>query len=161
MKLDLNQLRMALEKDPRVILAVLFGSARDGMVRPGSDVDLAVLFASMLSPVEFYDFYQSLAARLPDIAELDLVDLHRASTVLAFEALCGRRLLVRDAECVAGFASQAARQYEEDMMRAGVLPAAARRHCRARSACRRTRSRQSALRSAPEKSRSSGRQPAP
>jgi len=124
MKLNIEQLCGVLEQDPRVVLAVLFGSARDGTVRPGSDVDIGVLFSSIPSPLEFYEFYQSLATQLPDIAELDLVDLHRAGSVLAFEALCGHRLVVRDAECVSAFASQVSRQYEDDMMRAGVLHAA-------------------------------------
>jgi len=34
------------------------------------------------------------------------------------QALCGRRLVVRDAEAAASFASQTARQYEDDMLHA-------------------------------------------
>ena len=54
------------------------------------------------------------------MAELDLIDLTRAGSVLAFEALCGRRLVVRDAEAVAAFASRVAREYESDMLRANA-----------------------------------------
>jgi len=124
MKLSLDQLRDVLEQDSRVMLAVLFGSAADGTIRPGSDVDIGILFAAMPSPLDFYEFYQSMAAQLPGIDALDVVDLHRAGTVLAFEALCGRRLVVRDAEVVATFASEVARQYEDDMLRAGAPQAA-------------------------------------
>jgi hypothetical protein len=65
--------------------------------------------------LEFYDFYQRVASRLSGIDDLDLVDLSAASSVLAFEALCGRRLVVKDPEQVATFASETARQYEDDM----------------------------------------------
>ncbi len=118
MKLDLEQLAAAAAEDTRVVLAMLFGSSRDGNVRPGSDVDMAVLFAQPLSPVQFFDFYVALTARLPTISELDLVDLNSANTILAFEALKGRRLFVRDPEQVADFFSYTARQYEDDMLHA-------------------------------------------
>lgn len=120
MKLDLEALTAVLAADPRIILAVLFGSARDGLVREGSDVDLAVLLTPPLPPREFYAFYVELTARLSTIPVLDLTDLNRANTVLAFEALCGRRLVVRDPEAVAAFASRVAREYEHDMKQASM-----------------------------------------
>ena len=118
MNLDLDSLAAAFATEPRVVLAVLFGSAREGTVRPGSDVDIGVLLSPAPSPLEFYVFYLEMTAKLDAIPELDLVDLHRASSVLAYEALCGRRLFVRDAELVATFSSQVARQYEDDMLHA-------------------------------------------
>ncbi len=118
MTLDLEALAAVLAEDPRVVLATLFGSARDGVVRAGSDVDVAVLLSPLPSPTEFYDFYVATASRLKTVAELDLVDLGRANSVLAFEALCGLRLVVRDAEAVAAFSSAVARQYEDDMLHA-------------------------------------------
>lgn len=118
MTLDFQQLADALSADPRVVFATLFGSSRDGTVNPGSDVDVGVLFATPLSPVEFFDFYVDLTARLSTISELDLVDLNSANTILAFEALCGRRLFVRNPERLAEFSSYTARQYEDDMLHA-------------------------------------------
>jgi predicted nucleotidyltransferase len=115
---DKSMLADRFAGDPRVQLAVLFGSSRDGVVRPGSDVDIGVLLSPTLSSLEFYRFYQETAARLGVIAELDLVDLRSASSVLAFEALCGDRFFVRDEEAVAAFASLVARQYEDDMLHA-------------------------------------------
>ncbi len=116
--LDKSALAASLARDHRIQLAVLFGSARDGVVRPGSDVDVGVLLSPPLSPLEFYRFYQETATRLEGIGELDLVDLRSANSVLAFEALCGVRLFVRDAEAVAAFSSLVARQYEDDMLHA-------------------------------------------
>ena len=124
MMLDFTALIAALAADPRVIMAVVFGSAKDGVVRPGSDVDIGVLLSPALTALEFYAFYQETAARLSMIPELDLVDLNRAGSVLAFEALCGRRLFVRDAETVAAFSSRVAREYEDDMLHATAHRAA-------------------------------------
>jgi predicted nucleotidyltransferase len=118
MTLDFDTLAKALAEDPRVVLATLFGSARDGTVRPGSDVDIAVLLSPALSSREFYAFYVEMTRRLSTIPELDLVDLNHANSVLAFEALCGRRLVVRDREAVAAFSSRVAREYEDDMLHA-------------------------------------------
>jgi len=118
MTLDLPKVIAPFSDDPRIVLATLFGSARDGVLKPGSDVDIAVLFSTPLSPTAFFDFYVDLTARLDFIPELDLVDLNRADSVLAFEALCGRRLLVRDADLTAAFASRVAREYEDDMLHA-------------------------------------------
>lgn len=120
MKLDLDELARALAGDPRVILATLFGSARAGVIRPGSDVDIGVLLSPVLTPLEFYAFYVEMTARLKTIAELDLVDLNHAGSVLAFEALCGRRLVVRDRDAVAAFSSRVAREYEDDMLHAAA-----------------------------------------
>jgi len=120
----MDHLATRLESDPRVMLAVIFGSAMGGTVRDGSDVDIGVLLSPDPTPQEFYVFYQDMAARLGEIAELDLIDLSRANSVLAFEVLRGRRLVVRDAEVVATFVSQTARQYEDDMLHADALRAA-------------------------------------
>lgn len=118
MTLDMERLTAVFAEDPRVVFAVLFGSSVDGTIRRGSDVDVGVLLLPAPSPIEFFDFYVQTTAKLPDVAELDLIDLSRAGSVLAFEALCGRRLIVRDAEAVAAFASRVAREYESDMLHA-------------------------------------------
>jgi predicted nucleotidyltransferase len=118
--LDKPGITTAFSEHPRVQLAVLFGSSRNGLVRPNGDVDIGVLLSPPPSPLEFYRFYQETASRLGDIAELDLVDLSSSGSVLAFEALCGERLFVRDPEAVATFASLVARQYEDDMLHAAA-----------------------------------------
>jgi len=124
MTLDINALAAAFSEDPRVVLATLFGSAKKGLVRSGSDVDIGVLLSPALTPLEFYAFYVELTSKLSSIPELDLVDLNRAGSVLAFEALCGHRLFVRDNEAVAAFSSRVAREYESDMLHAAAHLAA-------------------------------------
>jgi predicted nucleotidyltransferase len=124
MTLDLDALAAVFAADPRVVLAVLFGSAKGGTVRPGSDVDIGVLLAPALTPLAFFGFYVETTVRLSAIPELDLVDLNQANSILAFEALCGRRLFVRDDDRVAAFSSLVARQYEDDMLHATAAHAA-------------------------------------
>lgn len=124
MNLDMAQLADVFAQESRVVLAVLFGSSKDGTVRPGSDVDIGVLLSPALSPVEFFEFYVEMTSRLHSIVELDLVDLNHAGSILAFEALSGHRLFVRDPDAVAAFSSQTARQYESDMLHAGIGHAA-------------------------------------
>ena len=124
MTLDMERLAAVFAESPRVVFAVLFGSSMEGTVRHGSDVDIGVLLMPAPGPIEFFDFYVRTTARLPDVAELDLIDLSRAGSVLAFEALSGRRLFVRDAEALAAFASRVAREYESDMLHATAHRAA-------------------------------------
>ena len=124
MKLDMDNLAAEFAKDPRVVLAILFGSAQNGEARPGSDVDIGVLLSPELSPIEFFAFYVEMTARLSSIPELDLVDLNHAGSVLAFEALCGHRLFVLNPDAVAAFSSRVAREYESDMRHAASYRAA-------------------------------------
>jgi len=124
MTLNFEDIAAKLEADPRVTLAVIFGSAKDGTVRSGSDVDIGILLSPRPTPQEFYSFYQAVAKQLSSIPELDLIDLSQASSILAFEAISGRRLVVRDADAVAAFVSETARQYEDDMLHAARCDAA-------------------------------------
>ena len=96
-----------------VLAAWLFGSSQDGVVRPGSDVDIAVLSDSLPSLEERLELQSHLAHATQE--EVDLVWLNGASSVLRFEALQGRPLYCRDPERRAEFASLAAREYEDDM----------------------------------------------
>jgi len=102
------------EADPNVIAAWLFGSAHKGTMRPDSDIDIGVLFAQKPTLDELLDLSISVQNAL-GFDDVDLVVLNGASSVLRFEALCGRSLFCRDLEARAGFASLTARQYEESM----------------------------------------------
>ena len=71
--------------------------------------------------LEFYEFHTQIATKLEMIADLDLIDLNHANSILAFEAICRKRLFVRDHEKTAEFVSLTARQYEDDMLHANAL----------------------------------------
>jgi len=112
---DLAHLSDCLAQDRRVVAATVFGSARDGLVRPGSDLDLAILFHEPLAPEEFLQFYADLCDLVPGVERVDLVRLNRADPILAFEAISGRFLCKNDPERAAAFFSLVCREYEDVM----------------------------------------------
>jgi predicted nucleotidyltransferase len=86
-------LAKALLEEPRVLATWLLGSASRGELRPGSDVDIAVMADGPdLGPSELC----ALAARLSLAAgrEADVGSLTGRNLVYAREALMGGRLLV-------------------------------------------------------------------
>jgi predicted nucleotidyltransferase len=112
--IDWDSLRPVWKTTPAVVAAWAFGSAQDGEVRPGSDVDIGVLMAR---PPTF-DEQLDLLGRLQDalgMDEVDLVILNEAHAILRFEAVSGRRLFIRDLLAAAEFVSLTAREYEDDM----------------------------------------------
>ena len=79
--------------DPAVIY--LFGSYGTVREHAGSDVDLAILPRSPLGPLECFATANELSSRLG--VAVDLIDLTRASTVLAKEVMrTGTALAVAD-----------------------------------------------------------------
>ncbi len=93
--IDLERLATVLGGIESIDYAMVFGSARDGRVRAGSDLDVAVALA---------DADTDNLARLMEIVSkveetcgvpCDLTVLNTASAVLRHEALKGRVLFVR------------------------------------------------------------------
>ena len=84
----IDLLRAAL---PSVEAVYLFGSRAAGLATATSDFDLAILNPSPLDPVARFE----LASRLAEVlhAEVDLVDLRRASAVMRVQVLGNSRLL--------------------------------------------------------------------
>lgn len=76
---------------PGLELVYLFGSHAGGQVHAGSDVDLAVLALTPITPLARYDLAQDLAHALG--RDVDLVDLASASTVMKKEVVANGRLL--------------------------------------------------------------------
>ena len=113
-RIDWEQTARLWRETPEVIAAWAFGSAADGRIAPGSDVDVGVWFEASPS----FEQQLDLLARLQDtlgVDEVDLVALNDANPILRFEALSGRRLFCRDPGRCAGFASLTAREYEDAM----------------------------------------------
>jgi predicted nucleotidyltransferase len=104
----------ALSAHPDIIAAWLFGSAQSGELRPGSDLDIAVLFET--SPT--LDRLVELRADLQQATQIDAIDLvvlNNASPVLRFEAISGQDIYCRDMGQRATFVSLSAREYEDEM----------------------------------------------
>jgi len=97
---------------PNVIAAWIFGSAQDGHVSTGSDVDIAVFFLIVPSLDERTELQAELQ-KILQIDDIDLVVLNGASPITRFEAISGRSIYCRDVSVRAEFASQAAREYED------------------------------------------------
>ncbi|MZP30474.1 nucleotidyltransferase domain-containing protein [Heliobacterium undosum] len=69
---------------PAVSVAYLFGSVAKGCERPGSDIDIAILFQQGLSKWERFQLRLEIAGLLEDIAgrQVDVVDLEEATLLL-------------------------------------------------------------------------------
>jgi predicted nucleotidyltransferase len=88
----IETLRSAL---PELLAVYRFGSHGSLSERSDSDIDLAVLALQPLDPLRVWDLGQELAVKLK--REVDLVDLARASTVLAAQVVtAGTRLYCAD-----------------------------------------------------------------
>lgn len=102
------------EANPKIVAVWAFGSAMDGMMREGGDVDTAVLTTTPLT----FDKQLTLLGRLQAALhtdDIDLVILNDANPILRFEAVSGKRLFCRDLSAMAGFVSLTAREYEDEM----------------------------------------------
>ncbi len=97
-----------------VIAVWVFGSAQNGQIKVGSDVDIGVLFDSPPSLDEQIDLLINLQKAL-QFDDVDLTPLNKANPILRFEAISGQPLFCRDAGRRAEFASLTAREYEDEM----------------------------------------------
>ena len=121
-------LRRVLESDERVTYALLFGSARDGAIRPGGDVDVAVALNEPASAA----FLGELTARLEAAAghPVDLVVVAEAPPAIAFRIFRdGVVLLCRDRAAFADRQARAVMEYldfrpAEETLTRGALAAA-------------------------------------
>lgn len=84
-------IRSVLERDPRVRLAMLFGSLAAGRVRPDSDLDIAILADRPLSAELKAEWIDALAAATG--RPVDLIDLRTAGEPLLGQVLKGQRLV--------------------------------------------------------------------
>ena len=129
----MDALRAALESDPKVAYALVFGSTATGTRRAASDIDIAVALArgARLAPLEV----GALIARLEQAAagSVDLVLLDEAPPGLAYRVFRdGRVVFVRDQQALKARRARAILEYLdfqpiEDLCARGVL---ARRHGR-------------------------------
>jgi predicted nucleotidyltransferase len=118
--LDVARLGKTLsEKASEIDFAFLFGSCRDGFVKQGSDIDVAV-FVNRNVKINI-DLVSKLCSIVEDSsgnhAECDLSTLNDAGPILRFNVICGKLLFVRPEhlEKYAEFFSVSCREYEETM----------------------------------------------
>jgi uncharacterized protein len=107
------RLRAALLAGPPVRLAMLFGSAASGRTRPDSDVDVAILMCES-GTGDAPELRLSRALTLAARAEVDLIRIETASTLLKWQIATGGVLLVQKSpEEFARFRARAASEYIE------------------------------------------------
>ncbi len=112
--IEFSELQSFFKADNNVIFATVFGSSKGGVVAPGSDLDIAVLFRDPPRPGdEYLDYYLRLCAVVPAIEVVDLVNLNTAGPILAFEAVSGRMICKNDPGQTATFYSLVCREYED------------------------------------------------
>jgi hypothetical protein len=112
-EIDIGLLKSFFEEHSNIELVYLFGSAKDGEVAEGSDLDIAVLFTEKPDISELAELRADMQSML-HFEDIDIVMLNRASPYLRFEALQGKRIFSRNRSREAGFASLAAREYEDE-----------------------------------------------
>ncbi|MDH4153768.1 MAG: nucleotidyltransferase domain-containing protein [Nitrospira sp.] len=88
---------------PSLIALYRFGSVTRGVVRPESDIDLAVLSRETLPELRRFELAQELAIQLH--RDVDLIDLRSASTVMRMQVLSVGSCLTSEDE-------QARREFE-------------------------------------------------
>lgn len=74
-----------------IYLALLYGSAATGKLRPDSDVDVAVSAGRVLSPEERLEISESLSVAVD--RRVDLLDLERAEGLILHEVCTRNRVL--------------------------------------------------------------------
>ena len=106
----------ALKKVPEIEFAFVMGSSADtGIVKPHSDLDIAVYLRSK-SNMRIFETIMAVCSECAGPVRCDLGFLNGAEPVYRFEALKGRLLFARDRERLAEFFSLTCREYETQMI---------------------------------------------
>lgn len=107
----LERVRAALRDGPPLRLAVLFGSAARGSLRPGSDVDIAIVPVKTDLGLRAELDLQAALSRASG-REVDLLRLDLAPTLVKWEvARSGRMLCASGPDEFARFVAEAASEY--------------------------------------------------
>ena len=90
-KIDWDRAQPVWQATPGVIASWVFGSAQDGQVSVGRDIDIGLLMTSLPSLDEQLELVAKLESAL-QIDNVDLVILNDANPILRFEAIPGRAI---------------------------------------------------------------------
>lgn len=110
----IEAIRTVLADHLDVVAAWLFGSRASGTAGTTSDIDIGILTRGGFDWQSLLELSITLQ-RSAGGCDVDLVDVGAADPILAFEAVSGRRLLVKDPGRVAEAVSLIAREYESAM----------------------------------------------
>lgn len=100
----------------------LFGSAAAGALRPGSDIDLALLAGRPLPRQLVLDLQEAVANVL--LRDVDLIDLAAAPTILQVQAIGeGRLIYAADPDAIGSFEVRVMRDYYDLKARRAAIEA--------------------------------------
>lgn len=107
---EIDEVRRVLETLPDLQLAYAFGSVVSGRATRGSDLDVAVLFADRVDAGRLDRLSEQLSAAAG--RSVDLVDLAKASPLLAHQVIAkGTCLVRRDPRTQAAFETRTVMRY--------------------------------------------------
>ncbi|MCK5852945.1 nucleotidyltransferase domain-containing protein [bacterium] len=87
MKFDIQKIASEIEeKCPEIIFAFLHGSAKDGTVKKGSDIDIAI-YLNQKSDLDSYTKIIDIVEKNIPCAQADIGILNNADSIYRFEAL--------------------------------------------------------------------------
>lgn len=116
MTFDITALAEAVQRAcPQAAFAILFGSAKEGVVRKGGDVDVAVFLESKFTFEDFCRLCDAIESTVPTAQPDVTIMTMETDPILRFEALKGRCLFVRDWQRYCDFFSLTCREYEDQM----------------------------------------------
>ena len=115
MKFDREKLSKALQAAcPKIVFALLHGSAQEGDIKQGSDLDIALFIDGKLGIELYQQACDAIGSVIPQ-AEPDIGILNNAEPVYRFEALKGKLLFSNDMEKYLNFFSLTCREYESQI----------------------------------------------
>ena len=116
--IDIQQLAQVIRENfPDIVFAYLFGSSQNGIVKEGSDIDIAIYYKGNDLFIRFR-VEEQVEKIIGGGITVDIVELQKTNnSILAFEALRGKQLFVRNeyVDEYVDFYVFTCRQYEDDM----------------------------------------------
>lgn len=106
-----NQLRAFFSDHLNVGMAFLFGSRARGKTGPESDVDIAIYLLPGYTRQNIYDIWNALEDMLRK--KVDLLLLNDSAPLLAWSALKGKRLFIRDSNFYVQYMLDISREAED------------------------------------------------
>lgn len=101
------------DKFPEIPFAHIFGSSAKGMVKKGSDIDIAIWYNGKdpFFKVNVLEVVEKIVKNIP----VDIINIYNAKPLLAHEALAGNILFVREDQKsnYASFYTKVAAEYED------------------------------------------------
>jgi predicted nucleotidyltransferase len=101
------------ENFPEIPFAHIFGSSANGVVKVGSDIDIAIWYngSDPFIKVKVLEILEPVSNNIP----VDIVNIYDANPLLAHKALTGNILFVREGQKFnyASFYSKVAAEYED------------------------------------------------